>query len=101
MLFRRLLDCHVVMYDNKVLEDFASSLKKEVTSSSETLISNHITKRRHNPEDHDLNYHHRIHFKHGIVILAWINYTVIIKCASSACISSLVVLLRLIKLHVL
>jgi hypothetical protein len=27
--------------------------------SSETLVSYHITRRYHNPEDHDMNLHHR------------------------------------------
>jgi hypothetical protein len=30
------------------------SLKMEAARSSETLVSYHITKLRHNPEDHDL-----------------------------------------------
>jgi hypothetical protein len=36
-----------------------STLKTEAARSSETLVSYHNTKRRHNPEDRDLNLHHR------------------------------------------
>jgi len=34
---------------------FQGELKMETSRSSEVLVSYHITRRRHNPEGHDLN----------------------------------------------
>jgi hypothetical protein len=39
------------------------NLKMEAIRSSETLLSCHITTRRHKPEDPDLNLHHRENLK--------------------------------------
>jgi hypothetical protein len=47
-----------------VLEDHAKfTLKNEAASSSETLVSYHNTRRRHSPEDLNLNLHRRENLK--------------------------------------
>jgi hypothetical protein len=45
----------------------ASILRAKAPRSSETLVSYHITTRRHNPEDHDLNLHLREKFIHRFI----------------------------------
>jgi hypothetical protein len=39
------------------------ALKMEAARAAETLVSYHITTRRHNPEDYDLNLHRHENFK--------------------------------------
>jgi hypothetical protein len=49
------------------------TLKMEAALLSETLVSCHITTRRHNPEDHDLNPHGRENHKSRRNVVCWKN----------------------------
>jgi hypothetical protein len=84
------------------------TLKMEAPGCSETLVSYHITTRRHNPEDNDLDLHRCEHFKSRTMVkhssnrkmiqIKLVNFNKIYTCYETRVLNDDMFLRKLVKL---